>query len=197
LPAEGRSIAGILLAAGVSSRMGENKLLLEVGGEPLVRRAARRALEAALDPVVVVVGHDAERVSAALDGLPCTIVPNPSYRDGASGSLHRGLESVPTASSGAVVVLPDMPHVTAAMLGAVREAAISPGTLLVTSRYGEVLAPPHFFHRSLFPELLSWTGEGAGRGVVSRHLPRAIVLEWAPRALLDLDTPADVEASGL
>lgn len=177
--------------------MGRNKMLLEVDGEPLVRRAARRALEAGLDSLVVVIGHEAEEVSAALDDLPCTLAPNPSFRDAASRSLHCGLHLIPPDSAGAIVILPDMPHVTAEMVRAIRDAANPPDVLLVTSRYGEVFAPPHFFHRALFPELLSWTGEGAGRGVVHRHRDRAVVLDWPARALLDLDTPGDVEAAGL
>ena len=70
-PSRPAPVAGVLLAAGRSSRMGSNKLLLGVGGEPLVRRAARVALEAGLDPVVVVTGHQAALVEAALRGLPC------------------------------------------------------------------------------------------------------------------------------
>ncbi len=72
------AIAGILLAAGSATRMGQNKLLLELGGEPLVRRAARTALEAGLAPLLVVVGHEAERVREALAGLPCRFVENPA-----------------------------------------------------------------------------------------------------------------------
>jgi len=81
------AIAGILLAAGSATRMGRNKLLLELDGEPLVRRAARRALEAGLDPLLVVVGHEAAAVRAALSGLGCRFVDNPEWRRGQTSSI--------------------------------------------------------------------------------------------------------------
>ena len=71
--------AGVVLAAGSSTRMGENKLLLPLGGETVVRRAVRTAVEAALDPIIVVLGHEPERVRAALAGLPCRTVVNPDH----------------------------------------------------------------------------------------------------------------------
>ena len=69
--------AAVVLAAGSSTRMGENKMLLPLGGETVVRRAVRTAVEAALDPIIVVLGHEPERVRAALAGLPCRTVVNP------------------------------------------------------------------------------------------------------------------------
>ena len=63
------AVAGIVLAAGTSTRMGQNKLLLELDGEPIVRRAVRRAVEAGLDPVFVVVGHQADRINEAIETL--------------------------------------------------------------------------------------------------------------------------------
>jgi len=69
-------IGGIVLAAGESRRMGRNKLLLPLAGEPLVRRACRRGLAAGLDPLIVVLGHESERVQEALTGLDCRFILN-------------------------------------------------------------------------------------------------------------------------
>ena len=113
------AIAGILLAAGSATRMGRNKLLLDLDGEPLVRRAARRALEAGLSPLLVVVGHEADRVREALSGLPCRFVPNPGWAAGQGTSLAAGAAAVPGEAEAAVVVLADMPLVTADMIRAV------------------------------------------------------------------------------
>ena len=77
-------IAGVVLAAGSSARMGTNKLLLELGGELVIRRAVRRTLEAGLDPALVVLGHDADKIRGALAGLPCRPVLNPDWADGMS-----------------------------------------------------------------------------------------------------------------
>lgn len=173
--------------------MGFNKLLLPLEGEALVRRAATRAVEAGIDPLVVVVGHEAEAVAAALAGLPCTVVVNPAPEEGASSSLRHGLAALPPDTAGAIVMLGDMPRVSAQMIRSVREAALTPEVPLIVSRYGEVTAPPHFFSRPLFSELRDRTGDGPGRTVVRRHLHRAVVLDWPREALLDLDTVADLE----
>ena len=79
------TVAGIVLAAGHSTRMGPNKLLLQLGGESLVRRAARAARDAGLAPILVVLGHDADRVAEEVRGLGCGLVPNPRRAETASG----------------------------------------------------------------------------------------------------------------
>ncbi len=196
---EPRRAAGVILAAGASRRMGKNKMLLALEGETLVRRAARRALAAGLSPVVVVVGHEPERVRAELVGLACESVVNPDFTGPTSGSLHRGLERVPPDVDAAVVMLADMVLVTEQMLSALVAAGQGKGggsaAPLVVSRYGDVTAPPLLFHRALFPELLAWTGEGCGKTVVRSHLAEAVLLDWPPGVLADVDTPEDFAAA--
>ena len=87
-------VAGVVLAAGLSTRMGRNKLLLEVGGEPVVGRAVRSARDAGLDPVLVVVGHEADRVRAAIADLPVTTVTNPEPARGIHTSLRVGFQAL-------------------------------------------------------------------------------------------------------
>ena len=96
-------IAGVVLAAGTSSRLGANKLLLRLDSEPLILRAVRRAAEAGLAPVIVVLGYEAERVAAALAGLAVETIVNPAYRAGMHGSLRTGIEHVPADCAGAVL----------------------------------------------------------------------------------------------
>ena len=100
-------VAGLVLAAGSSRRMGRNKLLLDVDGEPMLRRAVRRALAADLRPVVVVVGHDAAAVRKKLTGLDCRSVTNPHYRRGMNRSLWAGLAALPADTAAVVVLLGD------------------------------------------------------------------------------------------
>lgn len=190
-PSESLRVAGIVLAAGAARRMGSNKMRLRLDGEPLVRRAARRALAAGLDPVVVVLGRDADEVAGEIGDLPCDLVVNEDYAGPTSGSLHRGLGRLPDAIEGAVIVLGDMVEVTDPMIRALVDAARSDPAPLFVSRYGDVTAPPLLFRRSLFPELLAWTGEGCGKAVVQRHRAEALFLDWPPAALADVDTPAD------
>ncbi len=187
------AIAGILLAAGSATRMGRNKLLLDLEGEPLVRRAARRALEAGLDPLLVVVGHEADRVREALSGLPCRFVPNPGWTEGQGTSLAAGAAAVPDEVEAAVVILADMPLVTADMIRAVAARHRETGAPVVASRYGEVTAPPTLYHRSVLPEFHGASGEGPGREVIRRHGDRVLRVDWPAAALADVDVPADLD----
>ncbi len=187
--------AAVILAAGASRRMGQNKLLLRLEGESLLRRAARRALRAGLSPVVVVLGHEVERARAELAGLSCDTVVNPDFTGPTSGSLHKGLERLCFGIEAAVVMLADMVLVSEQMLAALVAAARGSAAPLVVSRYGDVTAPPLLFRRALFDELLAWTGEGCGKTVVQRHREEALFVDWPPVVLSDVDTPDDFRAA--
>ena len=173
--------------------MGRNKMLLEVDGEPIVRRTVRRALESGLSPVVVVLGHEGARVRQSLAGLACTFVENPDFTGPTSGSLHAALRALDPATDAAVILLADMVYISTEMLRAVQEMAEYSAAPLVVSRYGDVTAPPLLFRRALWPELLAWHGEGCGKAVVQAHRAEAELLDWPVEALRDIDTPADYE----
>src|SRR3954471_8438778 len=146
-------IAGIVLAAGLSSRMGTNKMLLRVGGTSLLRRTIGTALAARLDPLLVVLGHESERALVEISDLPVTPVQNPEYSQGMNTSLRAGARALPDDAAGAVVLLGDMPLVDAQMIVALTEVFVRDRPALVVSLYGEVVAPPILYGRSLFAEL--------------------------------------------
>lgn len=193
--------AAVVLAAGASMRMGENKLLLRLDGETVVSRAVRVAWEAGLEPIVVVLGHEAERVRAALSRSPCRTVVNPDHARGQGSSLQAGIRAVATSTGAqaAVVMLADMPFVTPAMLGRVAAmawpvetmTARTPRAPMVVSRYGEVNAPPILYDRALFDELLALPGQACGKEMVRRHRHEARFASWPAEALADLDVPED------
>ena len=190
-------VAGVILAAGASRRMGagRNKMLLQLEGQSLLRRAARRAVAAGLSPVIVVLGHEADKARAELQGLSCESVVNPDFTGPTSGSLHQGLEQLGSDVVAAVVMLGDMVLVTEQMLVGLVAAARGTEAPLVVSRYGDVTAPPLLFRRALFGELLAWSGEGCGKTVVQRHRDEAVYLDWPAQALTDVDTPEDFAAA--
>ena len=187
-------VGAVLLAAGASRRMGRPKQLLAVDGEPMVRRAARRALDAGLAPVIVVLGHEAEAVRGALTGLDVRFTTSPDPTGPTSASLHAGLAALDDDVAATMVLLADMVHVTTPMLHALVASWRAAGTPLEVSRYGEVLAPPLLFPRALWPELLAWHGEGCGKAVVRAHLHEAHVHPWPESSLHDIDTPEDYAA---
>src|SRR3989442_9102604 len=104
-PTDKLKVAAVLLAAGASRRMGRNKMLLQLEGESLIRRAARRALAAGLSPVVVVVGHEEDRLRAELKDLAVVFAVNPDYTGPTSGSLHQGLNTLGPDVDAAVILL--------------------------------------------------------------------------------------------
>lgn len=185
------AVAGVVLAAGASQRMGRNKLLLDVGGEPLVRRTVRRALAAGLDPVVVVLGFEADRVGAAVADLPCRPVVNANHARGQIESIRVGLLALPAESAAAITLLADMPFVTADMIARLADRFRAGGVPLVVSDYGGVQAPPTLYARPLFAEILALEEGACARQVARRHRAGAAVLEWPASALLDLDSPGD------
>ena len=190
---ESGTIAAVVLAAGTSSRMGRNKLLFDLAGEPVVRRAVRTAIEAGLDPVVVVLGHDADAVRAALASMPCRFVANARYAEGMNASARTGIAALPPGVAAAVVLLADMPFVSAQMLRTLVERYRTGDALLVVSEYDGVQAPPSLFAASLFEELAGEAGRGCPKRMRRRHPEATAVVAWPAAALADLDVPADYE----
>jgi molybdenum cofactor cytidylyltransferase len=187
-------IAGIVLAAGASKRFGRNKLLLTWEGESLARRAARIALDAGLDPVVVVLGHDSGRVAEELAGLPVRTIVNAAHAKGMNTSLAAGVAALPATADAVVVLLADMPRVTAEMVTRLARTFRETGAPLVASDYAGVHAPPTLYARALFPELGGPEGDGCGKRVVRRHETESVRVEWPAEALADVDREEDWES---
>jgi molybdenum cofactor cytidylyltransferase len=181
-------IAAIVLAAGSSTRFGSDKRLHPIGGMPMARLAVIAALAAGLEPVIVVSRPNDTALAAALAGTGAWLVANADPSRGSRSSLRAGLAAVPAASSGAVVLLADMPLVLPGMVAAVASALGS--APLVLSRYGTVQAPPTGISRALFAEL-DGEGDDGGRTLVGQHRAEALVLDWPAEALLDVDNPGD------
>jgi molybdenum cofactor cytidylyltransferase len=185
--------AGVVLAAGSSSRMGYNKLLLPIGGESVIRRAVAAASAGGLEPVIIVLGHQSERARGQLAGLSCTPIFNTEYARGMNSSVRAGLFAVPPDASGAVLMLADMPFVSAGMVRALIDRYRATSAPLVVSRYGEVLAPPILYRRDLFGELVvGLEGDGCGKRVMKQHRAEAVEVQWPSSMLTDLDSPEDL-----
>jgi len=185
-------VAGIILAAGMSTRMGRNKLLLPIGGEPMIRRIVKRSVDAGLDPVLVVVGHERELTAAALDRLAYQPVFNQSFKEGITTSLQAGIRALPDHVEGAIMILGDMPFVTATMLDDMMKVFRSSGLKLVQSHYDDVSAPPTLFGRDLFADLLDLTPDRCPGSVAKRYAGSSAILDWPVERLRDLDRPEDL-----
>jgi molybdenum cofactor cytidylyltransferase len=190
-PADHR-IAALVLAAGRSTRMGgPNKLLAEIGGKPLVRIAAEQALASRAAPVIVVTGHQHERVAEVLAGLPVTVVHNPDFADGLGGSLKTGIAAIPADADGAVVCLGDMPQVDAALINQLI-AAFDPekGALAVVPVFDGRRGNPVLWSRRFFPDLMSIEGDVGARYLIGRYNEAVVEVPVTGKgALTDVDTP--------
>jgi molybdenum cofactor cytidylyltransferase len=186
-------VSAIVLAAGQSTRMGRNKLLLALGGTTVVRRAVGTAIEAGLSPVFVILGHESARVREELSGLSCTPLVNEEYAAGMNTSVRKGFQAISDEAAAGIVLLGDMPFVVPEMIEEVVRTFRKSKAPLVVSTYEGVIAPPILYGRSLFPELRALDGDGCGKKVVKRHRGEAVEVAWPASALSDLDVPADFE----
>jgi molybdenum cofactor cytidylyltransferase len=183
-------LTAVVLAAGASTRMGRHKLVLPLGGEPIVRRTVRQVVDAGFDRVLVVVGNQHEQTISALEGLPFTPVLNPDFTTGMGSSFRTAVEHL-GASRAALFALADQVMVPSTEYRRMRDTYLERGSGIVCARYGNVTAPPHVFDREFFPEL-SVLEHGA-RSVLERHRDRTVVMQLDPSLLLDIDTPEDYE----
>lgn len=194
---DGRRVAALVLAAGRSTRMGgPNKLMAEIGGKPLVRLAAEQVLASRARPVIVVTGHQRERVEAALAGLDVRFVHNPDFARGLSTSLKAGLAAVPADADGAIVCLGDMPQVDAALIDRLI-AAFDParGALIVIPVIDGKRGNPVVWSRRFFAELMALEGDVGARHLIGQYgeaLAEVPVSDAG--ALTDIDTPEALRA---
>jgi molybdenum cofactor cytidylyltransferase len=190
--AEGRRFAAIVLAAGRSTRMGgPNKLVAEIGGCPLVRIVAEQALRSKARPIVVVTGHEREKVEKALHGLKLTIVHNPSFADGLSTSLRAGLAGLPADVDGAIVLLADMPQVEADLIDRLI-TGFDPdkGALIVVPVIDGKRGNPVLWSRRFFPDLMALEGDVGARHLIVRYAEAVFEVPVdGTAALVDVDTP--------
>ncbi|PSQ29418.1 nucleotidyltransferase family protein [Halobacteriales archaeon QS_9_67_15] len=192
-------VAGVLLAAGTSSRFGEaNKLLATRDGDPLVRHAARTLLDAGVDPVVVVVGHEADRVVDALDGLDVTFVRNPDYRQGQTTSVRAGIDAVRDrgdahdAPDAAVVALGDMPFVDPETIGTLVVAYAAGVGDALAAAYEGTRGNPVLFDRRFFGDLTDVSGDVGGRAILLESDDSARVAVSDSGVRRDVDERSDL-----
>jgi molybdenum cofactor cytidylyltransferase len=189
------TIAAVVLAAGTSSRMGRQKLLLPVaGGQPLVRLSVERVLGAGLDDVLVVLGREADAVGAALSGLPVRLVVNPRYAEGQSTSLRAGLDALRPDTEAVVVALGDQPLPDPALVGRLVSAFRASGRPVAVPRYRDGRGNPVLFGAGLLDELRAVTGDAGGRAVVARDPGRVVEVPVDSPMPPDVDTWADYQA---
>ncbi|MCL5962137.1 MAG: molybdenum cofactor cytidylyltransferase [Chloroflexi bacterium] len=196
-------IAAIVLAAGKSTRMGQLKLLLPVGGRSMIRTVVESALRSKVDQVVVVLGNEAHRVRPEVESAAGEMgddrgrlqtVENPRFEGGQSTSLQAGLSAVDRECEGVLVLMGDQPFVGPDIIDELIERFRVSGAALVIPHYSQGRASPMLFARDLFPELMAVVGDKGGREVAARHASRAVIVEvQSSQAGQDIDTWEDYQ----
>lgn len=184
-------IAALILAAGRSTRMGANKLLEVLHEKPLLRHVSDAARASHVSEIIVVTGHEREKIEAALTESKSRFVHNPDYADGLSTSLKAGLAALPKDCDGAVILLGDMPLVTvdiinvliAAIQSAPQKSAAVP---VVHGEWGN----PVLLMRKSFAAVCALTGDAGARKYLMDHRDQVLEIPVTDGAVLvDLDTP--------
>lgn len=184
------SVAGIILAAGASRRMGRSKQLLELEEETLVHRAARVALDAGCDQVIVVLGCQAEEVGEALSGLPVATVINTLWDEGMASSVRAGTNAVPPDATAALLLTCDQPAVGPAFLAAMMRAHSVEPDRIVAASYAGAVGIPALFPCRCFESLKGLTGDRGARALLEEADVLSLPL---PGGEMDIDTLLDYE----
>jgi molybdenum cofactor cytidylyltransferase len=173
-----------------------NKLLAPLAGKPMVCHVAEAASASRARPVVIVTGHMAAEVAAALAGLEVTVVTNPDYSTGLAGSLKSGIRALPPKCDGALIMLGDMPGIAAEHLDRLI-AAFTPGSIVVPARDGK-RGNPVLWPATLFGELLQLEGDAGARRLIDRHAKQVREVDPGTDAIFaDIDTPEELEQARL
>ena len=198
-PARAPRVSALVLAAGRSTRMGPvNKLLAPFGGRAMVRAVVDELAGSSVRPVVVVTGHEAERVEEALAGAGAHLVHNPGYRQGLSGSIRAGLAALPESAEAAVICLGDMPLVTSAHVDRL-VAAFDPaeGREICVPVFEGKRGNPVLFARRFFDEIAGVRGDVGARHLIGEYEEYVCEVAMGDRAVLvDVDSPQALREIG-
>ena len=191
-PARAANVSAVVLAAGRSTRMGPiNKLVVPFDGRAMVRAVVDALESSSARPVVVVTGHEAQRVEETLAGADVRLVHNPGYRQGLSGSLRAGLAALPDSAEAAVICLGDMPLVTSAHVDRL-VSAFDPdeGREICVPVFEGKRGNPVLFARRFFEEITTVRGDTGARHLIGEYEEYVCEVAMDDRAVLvDVDSP--------
>jgi molybdenum cofactor cytidylyltransferase len=189
------AVSAIVLAAGMSRRMGAPKQLLSFGDRMLLDITLENVRNSAAGETVLVLGFAAEEIQRKISTGGLSVIINPTYQEGMSGSLRAGLAAVDPGAQGALIVLADQPFVQPATLNALMEHHQKHRPQIVIPTYRGFRGNPVLLDRSVFSEVMGITGDVGCRAIFGSHTEHIDKIEVDdPGILLDIDTACDLEA---
>jgi molybdenum cofactor cytidylyltransferase len=186
-----QSLAGLVLAAGPSSRLGQPKQLLMYRGQTLVERTVIQAAEFCGAGIVVVTGAESEQVAEALGGASVEIVNNPNWVEGMSSSVRIGLQHLDSKCRGVMLMLCDQPALNRDDLYSLASAWISKPELIAAAEYAGIRGVPAIFPMSYRKELMALEGDRGGRKIIADA--EHVTVVKMPHAAFDIDTPNNLK----
>lgn len=192
------AVDAVLLAAGQGQRMGgPNKLMADFSGKPLIRQVVDMLASSKVRMTMAVVGHQQERVQAALQGTAARLIDNPNFATGLASSVKAGVNALPPDAAGALIVLGDMPGVTAQDIDRLVDAFVeTKGTTIVRATHAGKRGNPVILPRSMFGLVATLAGDTGARHLVETSDLRIIDVEIGEAASLDVDTPEAMAQAG-
>jgi CTP:molybdopterin cytidylyltransferase MocA len=185
-------ISSVLLSAGMSTRMGEPKALLDWEGQALVAYQVQQLQAGGVDEVIVVLGHRADEIQRQMRRLKCRVLLNALYHKGKAGSLKIGAKGVNRDAEAIVILSIDQPR-EAEVVRKLIEAHRAGDSLITRAAHDGKGGHPIVLAGSLRSELLGVTDESEGlKAVVRAHADKTQLVELGPRALVDINTPEDL-----
>ena len=188
------SLHVVVLAAGSASRFGSPKQLARFAGRPLLQSAVSNAVAIGGNAVSVVLGAHAAEVAPLLRNTPATVIVNRDWEEGMGSSLRAAVRQLPGTCDGLLVLLGDQPAITAEDLRRLTGPWRRRPDAIVAAAYSGIDGVPAIFPRWVFGELGGLRGDAGARSLIYRHRERLVRVPM-PSATLDIDTPADLEAS--
>ncbi len=188
-----RFVAAVVLAAGLSTRLGRLKQLTSLGGRPLMERTLEAVRRSKVNQRIIVLGYRSGEVRREIDLSSFTVVTNRSFRQGMSTSVKVGLSAVDGRAAAALIVLADQPFLSGSLIDRIVELFQRSDALIVAPTYGGVQGNPVLLSRRLFSEMSTISGDVGAKSLLDRH--REDLLEYPVRRarhLLDIDTPQDL-----
>jgi molybdenum cofactor cytidylyltransferase len=185
----------IILAAGESKRLGNPKQLLSFGGNTLLDRVAKTASESNLSPVIAVLGANAEKIRATLNIPDIIVVKNNDWKEGMASSIRIGLSSMLELFpqiDGILMLVCDQPYLQQDVIKALIDAQHHSGLPVAAASYGGKLGTPALFHKSLFTDLMSLSGDTGARKILEHNREHIVAVDFEMGAV-DIDTQEDYE----
>lgn len=185
----------IILAAGESKRLGKPKQLLSFDGNTLLARVANTACESGLNPVIAVLGANDDKISATLNIPGLMVVKNNDWKEGMASSIRIGLTSMLDLApqvDGVIVLVCDQPYLNQDLIKALIEGQRDAGRPIAAASYGDKMGTPALFHKSIFPELMSLSGDTGARKILDKMREDVVAIDFE-MGIVDIDTPEDYE----